>query len=225
MSARTLPLFPLPVVLFPGAVMPLHVFEPRYRRMLADCLAGDRQFGIVYAAETADEELLPQGQVGCVATIASAQTLPDGRSNIAVNGGDRFVFLSYVAAPEPYRIAAIESYEDRAEPLDALAPLADQVRTAFQRAVEAARTLADDRSPSPELPDDPSQLAFRMASLIDVDIETRQRVLASRSPHERLIELARVLAAAVAPLERRAETHRSAKQNGRAGTHGSESPA
>ena len=49
---RDLPIFPLPLVLFPGAVQPLHIFEPRYRRLLADSLAGDRRFGIAYVRET-----------------------------------------------------------------------------------------------------------------------------------------------------------------------------
>ena len=76
------------VVLFPGTPLPLHIFEPRYRTMLADCLEGDRRFGI-YAA-TGSRAAPARAAVGCVAEIRVNQQLPDGRSNIVVVGGSRF---------------------------------------------------------------------------------------------------------------------------------------
>src|SRR5205807_1315981 len=87
--ARELPIFPLPIVLFPGAPQPLHIFEPRYRELLADCLAADRRFGIAYvpAEYPPGSEPLPRaGDVGCVALIQNTQGLPDGRSNILTVG-------------------------------------------------------------------------------------------------------------------------------------------
>jgi len=215
-GAHTLPIFPLPVVLFPGAVMPLHIFEPRYQRMLADCLTGDRRFGLIHLAENTSEDALAPGTVGCIATIEQTQSLPEGRSNISVSGGDRFRFLRYVPGGELYRIAEIEACEDEAESSEQLDELADQLRTAFQRAVEAARSLSDDSSGIPELPFEPARLAFRIGSLIDIDAATRQRLLSSRSPRERLTMLLAILARAIDPLERRAETHRRAKRNGKA---------
>src|SRR2546422_5062931 len=95
--ARELPIFPLPIVLFPGAPQPLHVFEPRYRQLLADCLAADRRFGIAYvpAERDAGVEPLPRpGDVGCVAVIRNTQGLPDGRSNVLTVGERRFVLRS-----------------------------------------------------------------------------------------------------------------------------------
>ena len=67
MSVYLLPLFPLPLVLFPGAPLPLHIFEPRYRQMLSDCIARDSRFGIIYRPE--DETDLEAGRVGCVAQV------------------------------------------------------------------------------------------------------------------------------------------------------------
>ena len=90
---RELPIFPLPLVLFPGGSQPLHIFEPRYRQMLADCLAGDRRFGIAYVAAPAANiiDTVPSpGDVGCVAVILSSQQLPDGRANIITKGEMRF---------------------------------------------------------------------------------------------------------------------------------------
>ena len=87
-----LPIFPLSVVLFPGTPLPLHIFEPRYRQMLADCLAGDRRFGITPAGQ--DDEMPEPGTVGCIAEVRVNQELPDGRSNIVVLGGERFVLTA-----------------------------------------------------------------------------------------------------------------------------------
>ena len=67
---RELPIFPLPLVLFPGASQPLHIFEPRYRQLLTDCLEGDRRFGIAYAAPDQQSDPAPApGDVGCVAGV------------------------------------------------------------------------------------------------------------------------------------------------------------
>jgi len=215
-GAHTLPIFPLPVVLLPGAVMPLHIFEPRYRRMLAECLAGDRRFGLIHLPEGVSEDALEPGTIGCVAIIEQTESLPDGRANISVAGGDRFRFLRYVPGGKSYRVGEVEPFEDEAESSEQLDELADQLRTAFQRAVEAARSLSDDSSNVPELPLEPARLAFRIGSLIDIDVATRQSLLNSRSPRERLTMLHGILDRAIDPLERRAETHRRAKRNGKA---------
>ena len=71
--------------------MPLHIFEPRYRRMLADVLAGDRRFGILFTPEGTGERAHEAGAVGCTAVVTEATQLEDGRSNIVVRGEDRFV--------------------------------------------------------------------------------------------------------------------------------------
>ena len=94
MTHQRLPLFPLGLVLFPGTAIPLHLFEPRYRQMLADVQAGDRRFGIVCAMEGVGERELPAGRIGCVAEVTEAHTMPDGRSNIVVVGRERFFLRS-----------------------------------------------------------------------------------------------------------------------------------
>jgi ATP-dependent Lon protease len=98
MSTR-LPVFPLPVVLFPGTPLPLHIFEPRYRELLSDCLAADRRFGIT--PSTTDDEAPEPGMVGCTAEVRVNQLMPDGRSNIVVLGGDRFVVTKLLDEPKP----------------------------------------------------------------------------------------------------------------------------
>src|SRR6185437_10452789 len=155
-DARLLPLFPLPVVLFPGTARPLHIFEARYRRMLADCLDGDRRFGLLFCADTEHERALPPGQIGCIARIETADLLPDGRSNIIVAGEDRFALARFVDTDTPYLVGEVVDYADEPE-LDAeLDPLAESVRAAFERLVRAVRAIADQRTPVPELPRDTS---------------------------------------------------------------------
>src|SRR5690348_17922654 len=112
--ARELPIFPLPVVLFPGAPQPLHIFEPRYRQLLADCLAADRRFGIAYVTPHRAPAVDPApdlGDVGCVALIRSSEPLPDRRSNILAVGERRFALRRWVAGSHLYPPAEIEAFD------------------------------------------------------------------------------------------------------------------
>src|SRR5918993_616422 len=108
-----LPIFPLSVVLFPGTPLPLHIFEPRYRRMLSDCLAADRKFGITPPGT--EREQPDPGTIGCVAEVRVNQELPDGRSNIVVLGGSRFVVRQELSESRPYLVAAVELFDDDAD--------------------------------------------------------------------------------------------------------------
>src|SRR5436189_3175819 len=138
--ARELPIFPLPIVLFPGAPQPLHIFEPRYRELLADCLAADRRFGIAYVpAEPAPgSESLPRaGDVGCVALIQNTQGLPDGRSNILTVGERRFVLIDLVGSDRPYRLARGEEFDDEPGEASEAATPAGDVRERFTQRTQA----------------------------------------------------------------------------------------
>src|SRR2546425_10406535 len=111
--ARELPIFPLPLVLFPGAPQLLHIFEPRYREMLADCMDGDRRFGISWV-DSADgpDPSPPAGAVGCTAQVRARTELPDGRSNILTVGEDRYWLREYIDAGRPYRVARVETFDN-----------------------------------------------------------------------------------------------------------------
>ena len=214
MAARLLPLFPLPVVLFPGVPLPLHVFEPHYRELLDDCLQGDRCFGLVFQPPDVPERALARGHVGCVARIETSETLPDGRSNLVVAGVERFALQRLVDSERPYLVGEVAAYVDQSEGTEVLEPLAERLRWLFERVGRAARTLADDPDPLPSLPDDPALLSFTIASLVDIEPAKRQRLLVSRSPTERLRELDKLLKPSVPRLESRAAVHMRAKGNG-----------
>lgn len=218
MTLDSLPLFPLPLVLFPGTAIPLHIFEPRYRQLLSDCMEGDKRFGIVRLRENMAELEIERGTVGTVAEILNVETLPDGRSNIVVRGVERFTLEAFTPSPHPYHVAHAETFEDEFEIGDEIDQLATTVRDTFQRVARAARTLSDDPEPLPELPDEAAGLSFVIAAMIDIDLETRQALLSSRSPLERLRQLDALLSSALGGLVKRAQVHTLAKTNGR-GSH------
>lgn len=215
MDLDHLALFPLPVVLFPGTTLPLHIFEPRYRQLLADCVEHEERFGIVRLAEGEAELDIASGTVGCVADIVNSETLSDGRSNIVVRGAERFAFVSLVDSPHPYHVASAEPFEDEFEIGIELDALAERVRDVFRRVARAARTLADDPDPVPDLPDEAASLSFAIASMIDIELDARQELLSSRSPLDRLRQLDGVLSAALGTIVSRAQAHTVAKTNGR----------
>lgn len=186
--------------------------------MLADCLSGDKRFGIVRLPDGVAEIDLPPGTIGCVADVLNSEPLPDGRSNIVARGVERFELVAFVSSPHPYHVCRTAAVEDEFEIDGELESLADRVREVFARVGRAARTLNDDPEPLPELPDDPGNLSFAIAALIDLDLDTRQALLASRSPVDRLRRLDGLLSAALGNIVKRAHVHTLAKTNGR-GSH------
>jgi len=193
--ARELPIFPLPIVLFPGAPQPLHIFEPRYRQMIHDCCAGDRRFGITYAApDPAPGTPAPgPGDVGCVALIGSTQPLPDGHSDILTVGERRFVLRRWVASAHLYQVADVEEFDD--DPIDPAeaAPLAGDVRDGFARLARALGVLTEREDEEFELPLDPQLLSFQVAAALEIDAAAKRALQAIRSTSARLRQLASAL--------------------------------
>jgi Lon protease-like protein len=117
MAPSTIPIFPLPsVVLFPNVFLPLHIFEPRYRQMVAEALSGDRLIGmtLLRAAASADEAQPAVYPVGCAGVITHVERLADGRFNIILRGVEKFRILGEdPAAPgQLYRKALVDSVDE-----------------------------------------------------------------------------------------------------------------
>ena len=207
-----LPIFPLSVVLFPGTPLPLHIFEPRYRKMLADCLAGDRRFGILPASEP--EEVPASGTVGCIAEVRVNQELPDGRSNVIVLGGARFVLRHSVVTEEPYHVAMVEPYEEREDTAPSPESIA-QLREMFERYSALLRQLNDVEPAEPALPDDALGLSFHVSAGIECDLGVKQRLLAERSTARRIEALLLLIPILTSGVESGLRVHRRAHTNGR----------
>lgn len=212
MAARTLPIFPLGVVLFPGTALPLHLFEPRYRQMLADVRGTDAGFSgcftILPAIAGVAERDIPPGRIGCVAEVTEVDPLPDGRANIIVQGRERVALDAFVEHPAPYHVAAVTAVADEpAASAVALAVAADDVASNFRRVVTAVHRLDDNPAPPPPLTDDPAQLAWSIAAMLDLDVEQRYRLLAERAPASRLAVIDTLLRRVLPDLELRAAMH------------------
>src|SRR5688572_23291062 len=209
-----LPIFPISVVLFPGTPLPLHIFEPRYRRMLADCLAGDRRFGITPMGK--DDRMPDSGTVGCIAEIRVNQELPDGRSNIIVFGGERFVLTSPVSGDAPYHVAMVQTFEDEpgSEPQDD-SPV--RLRQLFTGYYALLRQLNDVEPEDPSLPDEALALSFHVAAALDCDPGVKQRLLVERSTARRVQALLMLIPILTAGVDSALRVHRRAHTNGRGG--------
>jgi len=206
-----LPLFPLRIVLFPGALLPLHIFEPRYQQLLADVALGDHRFGLLPPGEHGG--LPAPGTIGCCALVRAIQPLGEGRSNIVVSGERRFRFLEPAPAGTPYHQGIVEWVEDL--PDVQIPTEADllQLRSLGARYGHALHTLQDQEYESP-LPVSAAELSFEVAALLEWDFDARQRLLEIRSVTERVIRLLHALPALVTQAEARAAQHARARSNG-----------
>jgi ATP-dependent Lon protease len=218
-GVRELPVFPLPLVLFPGVPLPLHIFEERYRRMLADVRASNNLFGLSYFDPNSSAGTRPpEGHVGCATEVVEAQAMPDGRSNILTLGLVRYRLDEYVERDEPYLVARVEFFEDEESDAPLLRKRADEVTEMFMRIARAMRAINDERGSLPDLPhDDPERLSFLVAAVVEMDADSKQQLLELRSTTERLRRLYTLLSQAVSSYETRARTHELARGNGHAG--------
>lgn len=176
-----LPLFPLPVVLLPGLPMPLHIFEPRYRQMVARCLETDRRFGLLYHdPDRSGPYEAEAGQVGCVAEIRDFQPLPDGRSLLEVHGMERFCVEDGIESDTLYYQGLVDDYPDL--PADE-AEVARRQTEMWDRFAYVLRKLEVGALP-PVGSDVP--VSFQIARWIQIDPRWKQTLLESRSELQRL---------------------------------------
>ena len=212
-----LPLFPLRIVLFPHALLPLHIFEPRYRQLLADLgdLPAERRlFGILPPGDIT--ELPEPGTVGCAARLRGAQRLPDGRANVVVSGERRFFFRAATSAPTPYHQGLVDWFDDESDiqiPSEAETVLLHHLGERYVRAQHALQ----DRAIEVDLPREAPALSFAIAAFLDWDLGALQHFLEIRSASVRVTRLLAALPTLVASAEARAATHTRAQSNG----HGS----
>jgi len=207
-----LALFPLRIVLFPGALLPLHIFEPRYRQLLADVSAGDHRFGLLPPG--AQGGLPAFGTIGCSALLRGVQPLTEGRANIVVSGERRFRLLAPAQAATPYHQGNVEWIDDLPDVQVPTEAELQRLRTLGERYAVALDTL-NDAPLERQLPGAAAELSFELAALLEWDFDARQRMLETRSATERVMRLLHALPHLVAAAEQRAALHARARSNGR----------
>lgn len=186
-----LPLFPLHTVLFPNIPISLHIFEPRYKLMIEQCLQTGQPFGVVLIRE-GREAFGPLAQphpVGCTAEITDVERLPDGRMNIVAVGRERFqiVDLSY---DQPYLVGTVEPFspDDPDQPetwwaAQELRPWVERYLTVLAR---ASQSVSLDLT---SLPDDPLALGYLAAALLQIPPDQKQMLLATRHTAQLLADV------------------------------------
>jgi ATP-dependent Lon protease len=215
-----LPIFPLPIVLFPNELLPLHIFEPRYKKMLEDIQEGNNIFGISYfrAEEAVTSNRPPIGSIGCATEVKEIQRLPDGRSNILTIGLARYIIERYVDCSKPYLIAEVSYFEDDEEDEELLKPLADEVFQTFVKIAKMAHELSGEREKMPEIPPaEPQILSFLIGASFNLSPEEKYKLLQTRSTFERLSHLSEKLKEIITRIETTAKTVKVAQSNGHAG--------
>lgn len=211
-----LPLFPLPLVMVPNELLPLHIFEPRYRKMLADIEDTGRFFGVVHFEPSGSFEDRPaEGTIGTVAEIRESEELEDGRSNVLAIGVIRFRLIEYAATDNLYFVGDVEFFEDEKGDEEETNRLADEVFELFERMAKAAFKMSSGRGRFPQIQrTDPESLSFLITTAFSFDNERKYRLLEMTSTIDRLTELREVLKQAVVQVESSAEIHTVARTNG-----------
>ncbi len=196
MEPSRIPLFPLPMVLFPGTLVPLHIFEQRYRDMVSDVLEGEKRFGLLYHDPDESGPFMNEtGRVGTVALIRRHQPLPDGRSMILVKGEDRFRIEEEVTGDALYYEAVVAPYEDHPPASDPAALVARRKRSlALFKNILQTQPHVPDALPSFSVK---RELSFRLAGVVRMDPFWQKELLELRNEADRLDRLDPVFQAGI----------------------------
>ena len=195
-------LFPLPIVLVPTERIPLHIFEPRYRELIDDCVENGEEFGLVLS--TGDGAVHEIGTRAAVAQVL--EVLEDGSMNIVVEGGERFRLLELTSG-RSFTTGVVEAVEDDDEP-----PLDGDV----ERATEVFRELATAAESDVDLPDPSSpRYDFELAARVDFAVDAKQELLAMTSPRARMQALVRLLETALEAVRLEHTLRERAGRNGK----------
>jgi uncharacterized protein len=196
-------MFPLGIVLFPGIVLPLHVFEPRYRALVRTCLDGDGDFGVVLierGSEVGGNDV--RTDVGTSAHILQAEELQDGRWVVAAVGTRRLRVHSWLP-DDPYPRATIEDWPD-APPASDLSPSYTDDKALLRRVLALKAELGEPAAPAlTELSDDPVLGSYQLAAVAPFGPADQQAVLVADTAEMRLELVAELLTEEVGYLEQR----------------------
>ena len=188
--SETLPLFPLGTVLFPGLLLPLHIFEDRYRQLVRDLLAAPepRQFGVIAirkGRETGVDGIQALHAIGCTAALRQVKELEDGRYEVVTVGTRRFRLAS-LDDSKPYLQGQVDLLAEETGEQAAAAEAARVVRDAFRAYLNALAERGVTQISAPELPDDPVTLSYLVGASMIIELSDRQTLLAEPDALHRL---------------------------------------
>ncbi|HEV2451041.1 MAG TPA: LON peptidase substrate-binding domain-containing protein [Streptosporangiaceae bacterium] len=189
MSER-LALFPLGTVLYPGLLLPLYIFEDRYRQLVRDLMAGPepRRFGIIAirkGRETGVDGVSALYEIGCTATLRRVSEREDGTFDLVVVGGDRFR-LGRLDHSRPYPQGEVELLAEDTGEESAAALAAGAVLAAFRAYLDALAARGVSQRIAPDLPDEPVLLSYVVAAAMVIDLPHRQALLVEPDARRRL---------------------------------------
>ena len=187
---RSLPLFPLGTVLFPGLLLPLHIFEERYRQLVHDLMAEPepRSFGVIAireGRETGVDGVSALYEVGCTATVRRVVEAQDGRFDLVTVGTQRFR-LAELDRSQPYLRGEVDLLPEDTGEQPAARQAAQAVRSGFRTYLEALATRGATQVRIPEVPDDPVVLSYLVAAAVIADLGDKQALLAQPDALRRL---------------------------------------
>ena len=188
--SQSLPLFPLGTVLYPGLVLPLHIFEERYRELVQDLLAGPepRQFGVIAireGRETGIAGVRALHEIGCTATLRQVDEQDDGRYNLVTVGTDRFRLLR-LDDSRSYLQAEVDLLPEQAGDEAAAGLAVRAVQQAFLAYLQTLAQRGATRVSVPDLPGEPVLLSYVVAASVIVDLPVKQALLAEPDATSRL---------------------------------------
>jgi Lon protease-like protein len=209
-------IFPLATVLFPGGLLPLHIFEDRYKQMMQFAIDNGGVFGLAYQSDAAIGRETPPdiGSIGCVAKINAVVPLEGGRMNIVSTGVIRYRVVG-LRQSTPFIVARIETVTDDLEPGDDLNRIFDDIADVCRRFLEAAQALDDPNAPvNQDLPDDPEAFSLLVASALPIDNDAKQTFLEMTSTRLRLTRLRPYVTSALSDYSDRMRIQKMARGNG-----------
>lgn len=210
-----LPIFPLGTVLFPGEILPLHIFEDRYKQMMRFAAENGNFFGLSYRNDAlVGRETPPEpGSVGCVAKIHAVMPLEEGRMNVISSGLVRYRVID-LHQLTPFVIARVEPFIDDLEADEDLAQILESMLDRCKKFLAAAQVLDESTMSGDDLPEDPEAFSLMIASALPIDNDAKQSLLEMTSTRSRLTRLRNHVVSALAEYNHRIEVQGRAKQNG-----------
>lgn len=206
-----LSLFPLNTVLFPGATLPLHIFEERYKQMISECLEHKRPFGVVLIRSGAEVGATAEPfDVGATAHISDVERLDADEMNILCTGGQRFRIVKTIS-DSPYLQAEVELLDIESTPDPETTDLADEATALFAEYTRLYLAVTNQWSRTIDLPGDPQTLGDFIGSRLPVAPRTKQKLLEELSAATRLDMEKRLLGAAIRQLTSQLRTSRDAR--------------